>query len=178
MGKYFGGEALGTKRQICLMITMRVGDQALSSGPRQCCSFTKIAAPRFGFTPPSPGWTPGATCLCVAVCSAGRDLVSAFERATVHRDFEERIPWDSHIAVEPLAIIQLDDCLTRDEFALWVNDFSLCGRGTHSGPNLIALVAFYHVYKATAETSRLSTSGAPRSVLPGALLDVAGVNSC
>jgi hypothetical protein len=28
MGKYFGGEALGTKRQICLMITIIVGDQA------------------------------------------------------------------------------------------------------------------------------------------------------
>ena len=42
----------------------------------------------------------------------GKVLSDSFERIAIRRDFEKRIPRDSHIAVNPFPIVQLDDRLT------------------------------------------------------------------
>ncbi len=46
-----------------------------------------------------------------------------------------------------------DVCLTRDKFALGINQFSFTIRRVYCAPKFITLITFYHVYRATAETS-------------------------
>ena len=75
---------------------------------------------------------------------------NSFERIAIRSDFEKRIPGNSHIAVHPFPIVQLDDCLTGDKFALRVDDLPFTCRGIHSSPKLIALITFNHADEATA----------------------------
>jgi hypothetical protein len=56
----------------------------------------------------------------------------------VRRDFEKRIPRDCHVSINPFPIVQLDDCLTGDEFALWVDDLPLSSLRIYRCPELIA----------------------------------------
>src|SRR5882724_2754356 len=82
----------------------------------------------------------------VFVCSAfvGCSVLSnSFERVAIGRDFEHRIPRDSHIAVNPFPVVQLDDCFTRDEFALRVDDLPFSNRRVDSSPKFIALITFF-----------------------------------
>ena len=51
----------------------------------------------------------------------GKVLANRFERIAIRRDFEKRISRDSHVAINPVPIVELDDCLTGNELALWVD---------------------------------------------------------
>jgi len=75
-----------------------------------------------GFTPPPPGWIPGATFSLLVARLFGKGLVSRFERVSVRSDIEKRISRDSYVAINPSQIVQLDDCLTGDKITLWVDD--------------------------------------------------------
>src|SRR6266540_3638009 len=76
---------------------------------------------------------------------AGREVAgNKVERRAIRDDFEHRIPRDSHIAVSPFPIVQLDDCFTRDEFAFGVDDLPFSSRRIHRSPKFIALITFYH----------------------------------
>ena len=61
----------------------------------------------------------------------GAKLSNSFERVAIGRDFEHR---NSHVALDPFPIVQLDDCFTRDEFALRVDDLPFSSRRIHRGP--------------------------------------------
>jgi hypothetical protein len=73
----------------------------------------------------------------------GNSLANSFERIAI-RDFKKRIARDSHITVNPFPIVQLDDCLTGDELALWIDDLPFSGRRIYRRPQFVTLIASYH----------------------------------
>jgi hypothetical protein len=70
----------------------------------------------------------------------GNSLANNFERIAIRSDFKKRIPRDSHVAINPFPIVELDDCLTRDEFVLWVDDLPFSGRRIHRSPQFITSI--------------------------------------
>jgi hypothetical protein len=65
---------------------------------------------------------PGATVLFAYGRVCGKVLANSFERIAIRSDFKKRIPRDSHVAINAFPIVQLDDCLTGDKFALRIDD--------------------------------------------------------